>query len=64
MLKAKFHAKRIRCPKLNIEECIRYIFDPANDYSSQCQNLYSNMQHWLESAKRGEYFIYMCVNKM
>ena len=57
MLKAKFHGKRIRCLELKIEECIRNIFDPANVYSSQCQNFYSNMRHWLERAKWSEHFI-------
>ena len=57
MLKARFHSKRIANPSLSIEECLGDILAPENDYSTQCQNFYTNMRNWLERARNKEHFI-------
>jgi len=54
-----YNSKRIANPNLSIEECLRDILAPENDYSTQCQNfynMYTNMRNWLERA-RNEHFI-------
>jgi len=50
MLKSKFHARRIECPALIIEECLTEIFVHGNNYSSECQKFYANMRCWLDHA--------------